>query len=68
MEWTLFYSDGSRLSNVKILVTLPDGQGYIRSEEFMSQDLCQEDIVGHVLGLEPVAADSSVGSVHSNWA
>ena len=39
MEWPLLPNrDVSRLSNVKILVALPDGQGCIRSEEFMSRD------------------------------
>jgi hypothetical protein len=43
--------DGSRLSNVKILITLPDRKGCVRSEEFMSEDLGEEDIVGDVVGL-----------------
>jgi len=33
-------------SNVKILVTLPYGESGIRPEEFMAEDLCQEDVVG----------------------
>jgi hypothetical protein len=34
-----------------ILITLPNSKGCIRSEDFMSQDLPQEDVVGHVLVL-----------------
>jgi hypothetical protein len=58
----LFYynKDGSRLSNVKILITLP-GRGGIRSEEFMSKDLGEEDIIGDVWGFEAVATDGAVG-------
>jgi hypothetical protein len=57
----LFYRDGSRLSNVKILIALPDRKGGIWTEEFMSEDLCEEDIVGLVLGFEHVATDGAVG-------
>jgi hypothetical protein len=38
--------DVSRLSNVKILVALPDRKGAIGSKEFVSENLCEEDIVG----------------------
>ena len=31
--------DGSRLSYVKILITLPDREAGIRTEEFMAEDL-----------------------------
>jgi hypothetical protein len=50
----------SRL-NVEILVALPDRESGGAWQEFVSQDLGQEDIVGHVLGLETVAADCAVG-------
>ena len=52
MVWNPFYPnrDGSRLSNVKILITLPDGEGCVRSEQFLAEDLRDEDVVGHVLG------------------
>jgi hypothetical protein len=53
--------DVSRLSNVKILITLADRKGCIRSQEFMAEDLCEEDIVGLVLGFELVATDGDVG-------
>jgi hypothetical protein len=53
--------DGSRFSNVKILITLSYGEGCIWSEEFMTEDLGEEDIVGLVFGFEPVATDGAVG-------
>ena len=53
---------GSGLSNVKILITLPYGEGCVRSEEFMAEDLGEEDIVGLVFGFELVAADGAVGA------
>ena len=43
----LFYRDSSGLSNVKILITLPYGEGGVWTEEFMAEDLSEEDIVGH---------------------
>jgi hypothetical protein len=49
-------------SNIKILITLSDGKRCIRSEEFMSENLDEEDIVGDVLGFEAVATDGAVGS------
>ena len=63
----LSYRDVSRLSNVKILITLPDGEGCVRSEEFMAEDLCEEDIVGLVLRFEAVAADGGVGAAQVSW-
>jgi hypothetical protein len=36
-------------SNVKIFVTLSYGKGCIGSEEFVAEDLSEEDIVGLVL-------------------
>jgi hypothetical protein len=47
----LFYSTGSRLSNVKILVTLSYGEGSVWAEWFMAEDLGEEDIVGLVFGV-----------------
>jgi hypothetical protein len=49
------------LSNVKILITLPYGKGCVRSQEFMAEDLGEEDIVGLVFGFELVATDGAVG-------
>ena len=43
-----------------MLIALPDGKGCVRSQEFMAEDLGQEDVVGLILGFELVAADSSV--------
>jgi hypothetical protein len=54
--------DGSRLSNIKILITLSYGEGCVRSQEFMTEDLSEKDIVGLVLGFEAVAVDGAVGS------
>jgi len=48
--------------NVKILVTLADEERCVRPQELVAEDLGQEDVVGLVLGLEPVAADGSVGA------
>jgi hypothetical protein len=48
--------------NVKILVTLADGERCVRPQELVAEDLGQEDVVGLVLGLKPVAADGSVGA------
>jgi hypothetical protein len=42
-----------------VLVALPDRKRGIRSQEFVARDL--EDVAGHVLGFELVAADGSVG-------
>ena len=47
---------------IEILIALADGKGGVRSQQFMPQDLGQEDIVGHVLGLEAVAADCAVAA------
>jgi len=47
--------------DIEILITLPDGEGCVRSEEFMAEDLGQEDIIGNVLGFELVATDGAVG-------
>jgi hypothetical protein len=58
----LFYRDGSGHSNVKILITLPDRKRCVRPEEFMTEDLGEEDIVGLVFGFELVATDGAVGA------
>jgi hypothetical protein len=58
----LFYRDSSRLSNVKILITLPDREGCVWSQEFVAEDLGEEDIVGLVFGFEAVATDGAVGA------
>jgi hypothetical protein len=48
-------------TNVKILITLPYGEGCIWTDEFMAEDLGEEDIVGLVFGFELVATDGAVG-------
>ena len=53
--------DLSVLSNIKILITLSYGKGCVRTQEFMAEDLCEEDIVGLVFGFELVATDGAVG-------
>ena len=51
MEWPSYPNrDVSRLSNVKILIILPD------------EDLGEEDIVGLVLRFEAVAANGAAGA------
>ena len=50
------------LSNVKILITLPDRKGCVRSQEFMAEDLSEEDIVGLVFRFELVATEGAVGA------
>ena len=45
------------LSNIKILITLSYGDGWVRSKEFMSEDLSEDDIVG----FELVSTDGAVG-------
>jgi hypothetical protein len=55
MNRLLFYRYGSVLSNIKILVALSHGEGSIWSQEFMAEDLGEEDIVGLVFGFEFVA-------------
>jgi hypothetical protein len=47
---------------MKILITLPDRQAGIWSEEFMSEDLGEEYVVGLVLRFEALAADGGVGA------
>jgi hypothetical protein len=49
-------------SDIKILITLPDRERCIWSEEFMAEDLGKEDIVGLVFGFELVATDGAVGA------
>jgi hypothetical protein len=46
--------------NVKILIGLPDRERCVRSQEFVAEDLCEEDIVGLVLGFELVTTDGAV--------
>jgi hypothetical protein len=62
-----FYRDGSRVSNIKILITLSYGKGCVRTEEFMSEDLGEEDIVGLIFGFEAVATDGAVGAAQVAW-
>ena len=49
-------------SKIEILPTLPDRKGGIWSKEFVSEDLGQEDVVGHVLGVE---RHTSIRLIHS---
>ena len=43
-------------------ITLPDREGGIGTEESMTEDLGEEDIVGDVVGFELVAEDGAVGA------
>ena len=43
-KWSLLrIKDGSRLSNVKILITLPYREGCVRPQEFVTKDLGEEE-------------------------
>ena len=55
------------ISNVEILVALPDGEGGGPWEEFMTEDFCDEDVLGHVYGFKAVAADSGIGASQVAW-
>jgi hypothetical protein len=63
----LFYRNVSGLSNIKILITLSYGKGCVRSEEFVTEDLGEEDIVGDVFWFELVATDGAVGASQVSW-
>jgi hypothetical protein len=56
------HRNGSRLSNIKNLITLSYGKGCIWTEKFVAEDLSEEDIVGLVFGFELVATDGAVGA------
>ena len=56
----LFYQNDSSPYDIEILVALPDREGSGSWEEFMAEDFCDEDVLGHVFGFESVAADSGV--------
>jgi hypothetical protein len=55
MLWNGLYPnrDVLGLSNIKILITPSDREGCIWPEEFMAEDLSEEDIVGHFDLYEP---------------
>jgi hypothetical protein len=63
----LFYRAVSGLFDIKILITLSYGKGYVWSEEIMAEDLGEEDIVGLVFGFELVATDGAVGASEVSW-
>jgi hypothetical protein len=44
----LFIQKDSLSYDVKILITLPDGESGGSWEEFMAEDFCDEDVLGHV--------------------
>ena len=46
---------------------LSDGEGSVWAEEFMAEDLGEEDIVGLVFGFELVATDGAVGASEVSW-
>jgi hypothetical protein len=54
--------DSSIRFDIEILITLTDGESSSAWEEFMAEDIGNEDIVGDVFGFELVAADSGVGA------
>jgi hypothetical protein len=57
----------SGLSNIKILITLSYGEGCVWTQEFMTEDLGEEDIVGDIVGFELVATEGAVGASHVAW-
>src|SRR5271166_3363120 len=59
--------DSSIRSDIKILIALPYGEGCIGTEEFVTKDLGEEDIVGDVFGFEAVATDGAVGASQVSW-
>jgi hypothetical protein len=46
--------------DIEILVTLSDREGRSPWEELVSQDLGQENVLGHILGFKELAADCAV--------
>ncbi len=50
----------SSFNNIEILVALADGESSGPWEEFMAEDFCDEDVLGHVYWCKAVAADSGV--------
>jgi hypothetical protein len=64
-EWLgqrYFRLGASILFDKEILIALPDGEGSGPWEEFMAEDFCDEDVLGHVYWFKAVAADSGVGA------
>jgi hypothetical protein len=52
----------STLLNIEILITLPNGQRRSAGEKFVSQDLGQENVFGHVFGFKELATNGTVGA------
>jgi hypothetical protein len=47
VKWPFYPNrDVSGVSNIKILVTVAYGEGCVRPEEFVAEDLGEEDVVG----------------------
>ena len=53
--------------DVEILITLSYRKRCVRSQEFVAEDLGQEDVVGLVFGFELVAADGAVCAAEVAW-
>jgi hypothetical protein len=62
-----FLSERSSPYDIEILVALPDRESGGTWEEFMAEDFCDEDVLGHVFGFKAVAADSGVGAAEVAW-
>jgi hypothetical protein len=66
---TIYFRDSalveivSTLLNIEILVTLPNGQRRSAGEKFVSQDLGQENVFGHVFGFRRVFEKSHTGAI-----
>jgi len=54
------YQIGSAFYDKEILIALPHGKRSIRPQELVAEDLGEEDVVGHILWFEHVAADGAV--------
>jgi hypothetical protein len=60
-ETLLSYQGWFTSIEYKNLITLSDRKGCVGSQEFMAEDLGEEDIVGLVFGFELVATEGAVG-------
>jgi hypothetical protein len=55
------YQNASLLNDIEILIGLSDPRTRVRPEEFVAEDLGEEDVVGPVVGFEAVATEGAVG-------
>jgi hypothetical protein len=60
-------SENLKPYDIEILVALADGESGCSWEEFMAEDFCDEDVLGHAYWFEAVAADSGIGASQVAW-